>query len=217
MAAGLFLIGCSRNDGNDVLVVPESTIPATAVTVIVPDPPEPEPTASRQTLFGIGAPPATEECPAGLLDNNSSVSTVGLDEVLFGMTVNAASDAAGVCLVPETAANGTCYYVRPVGGPDGIGFMVTNGTIERVDIIDGPITTRSGAGIGSTEQQILDLFPGKIETTTSPFGDGNWLAFIPSDADDQQFRVIWETNDEGVVTQYRSGRRPQVEQVNGCA
>ncbi len=218
VAAGLFLLvitGCSSNDGNDVLVVPDSTIPAPAVTVVV-QPPESTPSATRQVLFSSGAPPATEECPTGLLDSNSSVSTVGLDEVLFGMTVNAASTAAGVCLIADGEANADCHYVQPAGGPDGVGFMVTNGTIERVDIIAGTIATRSGAGIGKTEQQILDLFPGKIETTASPFGDGNQLAFIPSDADDQQFRVIWETDTDGVVTQFRSGRRPQVERINGC-
>lgn len=215
VAAGLFLIGCSKNDGNDVSVVPDSTTPNTAATVVVSTEPPPK-EVTRQQLFANGAPAANDECPVGLLDSNSSVSTVGLDEVLFGMTVNAASNAAEACLIPEGAATAECHYVRPVGGPDGVGFMVTNGTIERVDIISGSITTRSGAGIGKTEQQILDLFPGKIETTASPYGDGNWLAFIPSDADDQQFRVIWETDAEGVVTQFRSGRRPQVERHNGC-
>ena len=219
MAAGLFLLilsGCSSNDGNEVLVVPETSVAAPAETVVVTEAP-PVTQLTRVPFFASAAPAATDECPAGLLDNNSSVSTVGLDEILFGMTVNAASEASSSCLVPEGVADRACHYVRPVGGPDGVGFMVTEGTIERVDIISGPITTRSGAGIGTTEQEILDLFPGRIETSASPFGDGNLLTFVPVDADDQQFRVIWETDADGVVTQFRSGRRPQVERPNGCA
>ena len=130
VAAGLILLilsGCSGDDGNDVLVVPETTVAAPAATVVVTEAPPPT-SVTRQTLFAEGAPAATDDCPAGLLDNNSSVSTVGLDEVLFGMTVAAASNATSACLVPEGAADRACHYVRPVGGPDGVGFMVTDGT-----------------------------------------------------------------------------------------
>ncbi len=209
----LLFTSCSSDPDDEVLVVPSSA-PEPVVTIApVTQPPAPP---ERADLFATAAPAATAECPVGGLDNNSSVSTVGLDEVLFGMTVNQAQSAAGICLVPENEVARDCYYVRPVGGPDGVGFMVTNGTIERVDIISGTLTTRSGAGLRSTEQQILDLFPGKIETTTGAFG-GNQLAFIPSDADDQQFRVIWETNADGNVVSFRSGRLPQVSSASGCA
>ncbi len=216
MAAGLFFSGCSSSGDGDVLVLPATTQPVQAPATVVVAEVEPEPVLQRQKLFAQAAPAATADCGPGLLDSNSSVSTVGLDEVLFGMTVARAAEASETCLVPEGEATQACHYVRPVGGPDGVGFMVTQGTIERVDIISGSITTRSGAGIGSTAQQILDLFPGKIETKPSPFGDGEWLSFIPSDTDDQQFRVVWETNNEGVVTRFRSGRRPQVENPSGC-
>lgn len=210
--AALLFSACSSDPDDEVLVVPSSA-PQPGVSIApVTEPPAPQ----RADLFAVGAPAATAECPVGGLDNNSSVSTVGLDEVLFGMTVNQAASAAGICLAPEGEALAACHYVRPVGGPDGVGFMVTNGTIERVDIISGTLTTRSGAGLSSTEQQILDLFPGKIETTAGAFG-GNQLAFIPSDADDQQFRVIWETNAEGQVVAFRSGRLPQVASAAGCS
>ncbi len=214
MSIALLLSACSNSDDDPVLVVPASTaaptvtnapIAAPATTII-----------ERTTLFAGPAPAATADCPAGLLDANSSVSTVGLDEVRFGMTIGQAQEAAQICLVAEGESARECHYVRPVGGPDGVGFMVTEGTIERVDVIAGGVTTRSGAGVGTTEQQILDLFGSKIEARPSPTGDGKWLLFIPTDIDDKAFRVIWEIDDAGETTQFRSGRLPQVEWANGC-
>lgn len=212
--AVLLLGACSNSDDDPVLVVPASTAAPspTSAPVVAPA----TTTVQRVALFDSAAPIATDDCPGGLLDNNSSVSTVGLDEVRFGMTISQAEEAARVCLVAEGEAVRACHYVRPVGGPDGVGFMVTEGTIERVDIIAEGLTTRSGAGIGTTEQQILELFGAKIETRPNPLGVGNWLLFIPTDTDDQQFRVIWEVDEAGETSAFRAGRLPQVEWANGC-
>ncbi len=88
--------------------------------------------------------------------------------------------------------------------------MVSQGTIERVDIVSGPITTRSGVGIGSPVERVVEIFGDQI----NPSGDGRTLVFIPSDESDAEFRVIFET-DTAVVTSLRSGRIPQV-RWNDC-
>jgi hypothetical protein len=139
------------------------------------------------------------------LDRASSLSTVGLDTVTFGMTVKQAEKAAGTEMVPEAAPNADCYWVTPTEAPKGIRFMVSEGTIERVDIVAGPITTRSGIGIGTPVERVIELFGDQVD----PSADGATLVFVPSDASDSEFRVIFET-DTKVVTSLRSGRVPQV-------
>lgn len=147
------------------------------------------------------------------LSNRSTVSTVGLDTVHFGMTVNDAQKAAGTVLVPA-GPTGTCYHVVPHDAPDGIVFLVHSGTVERVDINSGPITTRSGVGVGSPESLVTDLFGDSIEREVRLDGTVD-LVFVPSDAGDQNYRVVFNIAD-GAVRAFKSGRLPQVMLDTGC-
>lgn len=143
------------------------------------------------------------------------MSTVGIDRVVFGMTVNQAEKAIDGTLVAVSEVSDTqCYRVRPAGGPAGVEFTVTAGTIERVDLSNPSITTRSGAGVGSTEAELVELFGDRV-STESRAGGGNNVIFTPADASDAAFRVIFET-DGTTVTRFRSGRVPQVEAENPC-
>lgn len=148
-------------------------------------------------------------------DSSSSVSTVGIDAVTFGMTISQAEAALAGTLVPvDGATEGDCYLIRPGGGPAGVELTVTLGTIERVDVTAPEITTRSGAGVGMTEDDLFALFGDRL--TSSPrTGGGNTIVFTPADAGDAAFRVIFET-DGSMVTSFRSGRVPQVEATAPC-
>jgi hypothetical protein len=172
-----------------------TTVQATTTTVTTVPPDNPE-------QFG---PPR--------LSNRSTVSTVGLDEIHFGMTVAAAQQAAGTVLVPA-GPTGACYHVVPHDAPEGIVFLVHSGTIERVDINGGPITTRSGVGVGSPESMVTDLFGDRIEREVRVDGTVD-LVFVPSDAGDQNYRVVFNVS-EGVVRAYKSGRLPMVRLDTGC-
>lgn len=147
------------------------------------------------------------------LNNESTISTVGLDSVTFGMTVNQAQQAAGTALVPA-GPRGNCYHVVPHDAPEGIVFLVHQGTIERVDINSGLITTRSGVGIGSSETLIIDLFGDSIEREVRVDGTVD-LIFVPNDPGDRNYRVVFNIAN-GLVRSFKSGRLPQVMQVTGC-
>ena len=147
------------------------------------------------------------------LGRSSTVSTVGLDTVHFGMTVNEAQQAAGTVLVPA-GPTGACYHVVPYDAPEGIVFLVHEGTIERVDINSGPITTRSGVGVGSPESMVTDLFGDSIQREVRVDGTVD-LVFVPSDPGDRNYRVVFNIA-EGAVRAYKSGRLPQVMLDTGC-
>jgi len=147
------------------------------------------------------------------LGANSSVSTVGLDTVNFGMTVFQAEQAAGTSMIPCEPVS-ECYRVTPVDAPEGISFVVHEGTIERVDIASGPITTVSGVGIGTDESRIIELFGDQIER--DPIDDATTnLVFVPTDESDAEFRVVFTMRD-GVVQTFRSGRVPLVLDATPC-
>ncbi|MDW3176645.1 MAG: hypothetical protein R8J94_04570 [Acidimicrobiia bacterium] len=202
MALAFLVTACGGGDDASVETVPPiSEAPTTVATT----------TSSTTTTTTTEAPIFTGDPE---FDSTSSVSTVGIDVVTFGMTIAQAEAALDGILVPVDAVSGECFQVRPGGGPAGVELVVTAGTIERVDITNPEITTRSGAGVGMAEDALLALF-GERLTSTPRAGGGNTIVFTPADAGDAAFRVIFET-DGSAVTSFRSGRVPQVEPISPC-
>jgi hypothetical protein len=151
------------------------------------------------------------------LTNQSKLFINGVGQVRVGMTVSQAAKAAGTKLVGD-APNNNCYYVKPQNQPKNLSFMVTKGRISRVDVRQNTqITTLKGAKIGDTEAQIKSLYPGQIKVTPHKYvPGGHYLTFVPKDRSNQNYRVVFET-DGKLVTQFRSGKLPEVEFVEGCS
>lgn len=206
----LALTACG-GDESDATV---GTVPPASVGS--PDTPTTVATTTTTVAAVIATTTTTEPSFEGTpeFDTNSSVSTVGIDAVTFGMTIARAENAVAGTFVP-VGQTGECYQVRPSGGPNGVLLTVTAGTVERVDITNPEITTRSGAGVGMSEEGLASLFGDRLTTETSSTG-GNRIIFTPSDPGDADFRVIFET-DGSVVTTFRSGRLPQVDPTTPCA
>ena len=206
LAAVLLVAACGGDQSAaSVDTVPPTTVATTVVTTTTT-------TIATTTTTSTVAPTLVGD---PLFDGASTVSTVGIDRVMFGMTLNQAERALEGELVPVSEPfNIECYKVRPAGGPVGVEFTVTAGTIERVDLSTDLVTTRSGAGVGSTEESLRSLFGDSVHTEARS-GGGNNIVFTPSDASDAAFRVIFET-DGTTVTRFRSGRVPQVEPTDFC-
>lgn len=180
----------------------------------------PTPVTSSPAPAVTPAPPATTPSPKEKLTAESRATIYGVGPVRVGMTLDEARQAAGIpiTLLDEEASPG-CRYAKPAGMNEGIGLMVIDNRIARIDIWDAmPIKTRSGLGIGSTKAEILQRFPGQIEEQPHEYvPGGQYLLFVPKDAADQNYRIVFETDPEGVVTQYRVGRLPEVRWIEGCA
>jgi hypothetical protein len=167
------------------------------------------------------------------LTEQSKLVIDGIGPIRVGMTVAEAETTARVKLVEKggRAGGGGCYYLWPQKGLQYLGLMAisnqenspidrTRDRIVRVDIFKGSsISTLSGAKIGDTEAQIMALYPGRIKVTshqyTGPQG-GHYLTYTPKDSSDKNFRIVFETL-KGRVTQFRSGKLPEVAYVEGCA
>ena len=220
---------CSGTNDDDVAVVAESTpTPLAGQPTPAPTEAETEPTGSTEdedstsdtededtTDDDVGddedpidpdpTPPADLDLSQPAFTESSKISTVGLDEIFFGMTAEAAANAAGTAWDPDRPTSGQCWFGAPINGPVGVDFMVWNGSVERVDISTELITTRSGAGVGSTPEELRAVFGDSLDES-----DPELLAFVPSDEGDAEFRILFEVSD-GAVTSFRSGRLPMVE------
>ncbi|HBL14448.1 MAG TPA: hypothetical protein DD379_24280, partial [Cyanobacteria bacterium UBA11162] len=152
------------------------------------------------------------------LTESSKVAINGIGPIRVGMTVKEAENSADIKLIrEEIGAHENCSYVKSQTGPSGVEFMVIDDRIARVNIYENPrITTVGGAKIGDTEERIKSLYPGQIEVSPHEYvPGGHYLTFVPKDAQDQQYRVVFETDGKR-VTDFRAGRIPEVEYVEGC-
>ena len=158
------------------------------------------------------------------LTERTKLAINGIGPIRVGMTVDEASQSAGIRLI-RIGSGGLdeyqCSYVQPQGEPKGISFMVTKGRIARVDISSKRITTIKGARIGDNENRILSLYPGQIKAKPHPYvsrppDNGKYLTFVPKDAVDKNYRLIFETS-KNRVDRFRSGKLPEVEYIEGCS
>jgi hypothetical protein len=165
---------------------------------------------------------ASERAAAGdsahAAPGNPAVMTVterGIGPLRVGMTVPEASASLGGALAaPAGTDTAGCHYVQWRGGPPGVRFLVEGGRIARVDVDSTGIRTAAGAGIGDTEEQVQRLYPGRVSVTPQKYANGHYLTVTPGAAD-TSYAIVFETS-EGKVTRFRSGRRPQVQYVEGC-
>jgi hypothetical protein len=147
------------------------------------------------------------------------LSTNGIGLVKVGMTVIQAEQASGWAFSTPSGGNrdGSCFTVTTNSLPQSY-FMVINGKVARVAILNPQIMTLRGAKIGDSESRIKELYP-EIKVTPAPYMSSRgakYLTFYPKDREDRDYRLIFETY-KGKVVVFRSGKVPAVEYIEGCA
>ena len=147
-----------------------------------------------------------------ILTNSDTITTAGLGPVRVWHTLSDAQDAAGVIFNAASTGSEACQYYTPAAGATGASFMVVNDEIVRIDISSGPITSKSGYGIGATKDAIKAAFGSKIKESAA----GDSLTFVPVTVGDKSMRVIWELDANGSVTSLRTGRLAHVTSKIGC-
>lgn len=208
LSAALVFASCGGDDDSETTVGTVPPVSVTSSTTFTTT------TAAPTTTSSIA--PTRDFTGSPAFNSSSSVTTSGIDAVFFGMTLGQASNAVEAEFAPTSEpVDPVCQTYFPAGGPDGVVITVTAGTIERVDITTEELTTRSGAGVGMTEEALFELFGSSLSQEPRD-GGGNTITFTPSDPADAEFRVIFET-DGTAVTSFRSGRLPQVASTSPCS
>ena len=157
------------------------------------------------------------------------VSVGGLGPLRLGMTIQEAANAAQVSftVAPLTQSAVCQYYLpetydpekdAPVAPIDGIGLMVVNDQVIRIDIWPGSsVKTLSGLGIGSTVEDVKAAYDAQIDVTPHPHTKGSYLTLTPEASGSNLFSLVFETDGGGTVTQFRTGQLPAVTWAEGCS
>jgi hypothetical protein len=147
-----------------------------------------------------GAPPMT-------------VTEFGIGPIRAGVTVAEAAQAIGGGFAAPKGGTAGCTYAVLTKAPPGLAVMLEDGKVARVDVRSGTIATAAGARIGDSEARIKTLYPDRVTITPHKYvRGGHYLTVTPADTN---YRIVFETNGKK-VTSYRSGRTPEVEQVEAC-
>lgn len=156
--------------------------------------------------------------------DDAVLSSAGLGPIRIGMTVSELEAELGVDLAIETIDGnvaGACGQVAPttsiardvwilleLTGPD-------DAIIRRVSTFSGPWFTPSGITVGSTQQDVLETFPGQIEESPHVYRDGTYMRYLPNNAADPN--TVEFVNEDGTIAEIRVGDRGWVGLVEGCA
>jgi len=225
-ALALLATACGSNEGGD------ETVDDTTDTAEVAEPTateEPEPSATPIVLPTSTPGPTATPTPSGPLEsptpsaillttaftNYSKVTTVGIDEVQFGMYETDAALAASTSWtrIDDGFGGPNCYAVAPSNGPEGVELWIYYGRVERVDIEHPDLRTPSHLGLGNTLVELQGQLGSRLDYVDN--SDGSVTAtFTPSDEGDSEFRIVFELEEDQVV-RYRSGRQNVVNLTRG--
>jgi len=148
-----------------------------------------------------------------------TVTGDGFGKVRFGMQIAEAEQALGHKLVPLVAGVGeeeACRYYKADGALPNLAFTTADGVVVRLDVQPGSdIVTDTGAKIGDSEAQVLELYKGRVEVQPHKYTgpEGHYLVVKGGDG---KVQLVFET-DGAKVLNYRAGIEPQVQYVEGCS
>lgn len=166
-------------------------------------------------------PPAT----APMTDSGQQAADAGLarmdgyGDMRFGMSVDEAKQAWGGELQgaqPDEA--GGCHYLSPkwVKQQSDFAFMFEGGKFVRYDVGTAKEAAPGGGKVGMGADEIDRLYAGRIEKMPHKYVEGGQYLVV-ADASGGSGKLLFETDKDGKVTEWRVGVPPQVDYVEGCS
>lgn len=142
----------------------------------------------------------------------------GYDEVRLGMSAEEVREVWDGELNGAPMQGSTCHYLNPVGNPSIAYFalMIEDGRFVRYDVGNDRESAPGGGKRGMAAAQIQQLYSGRIEQQNHKYvQDGHYLRI--AQAGGGAGVLIFETDADGIVTEWRIGVPPQVDYVEGCS
>lgn len=141
----------------------------------------------------------------------------GFGDARFGMDGERVRSVWSGELQGEAAEGSGCYHLSPVG--DGelarVAMMFEDGPFVRYSVVNDDLTAPGDGKRGMTIEQIEALYPGRMEQSNHKYVIGGHYLRIRQEGG--QHVLVFETDADGIVTEWRVGVPPQVDYVEGCS
>lgn len=159
---------------------------------------------------------ATTDSAAAPPDTAWTVSPAGLGPAVIGQTLAQLNAALNDSLTPVDPLDPSCGHVTPKGFPAGTRLMIVDDSVARIEVDSAGVRTTDGAQVGDSEQSVLQLYAGRVLVLPHKYTGPEGHYLIVNAQGDTMSRIVFETDGQK-VTEYRAGRRPAVDYVEGCA
>ena len=164
---------------------------------------------------------ATPSAPAPISTSGAGdrqASFAGYGDVKFG-TAAADMETAWGGKLDEVGKdiNADCYFMTPawVKTPAEFNFMVSEGKFARVGTDSAKYAAPGGGKVGMTEAALQALYDNGLTASPHAYTDGKYLSINASGV--APTRLVFETDEKGIVTEWRVGVTPEVDYVEGCS
>lgn len=168
------------------------------------------------------SPPAAAapvETPASKADGNSEqASFTGYGDIKFGTLAADMGKAWGGELKDVGKDyNASCYFMTPawVKTPAEFNFMVSDGKFARFGTESAKYAAPGGGKVGMREAELQALYNNALQASPHKYTDGKYLSIAASGV--APTKLVFETDAQGVVTEWRIGLLPEVDYVEGCS
>lgn len=166
-------------------------------------------TVASGSTTGATSRPAPTPPPAGMV-----VTPIGIGPVRAGMSLAELRDALDSVRFTDPDSM-RCAYPKFRGLPDGVWVMVEQGIVGRIDVQKGDVPTAEGIRIGDTKAKVQSTYGSRMRAVPHKYTDGQYLEI--SSPQDTMHLIVFETNVQGTVLRFRSGKIPQVRYVESCS
>ena len=171
--------------------------------------------------------PTTQSTPADLKDssprNNQSKANPagfnGFGPAKFGGNEEDIRMSWGRPLKASKPAKGmSCYYLYSDTMPHqrGVSFMLEDGHFVRYDVHDPRQTAPGNIVVGDSTSAIMQAYAGRVHNQPHKYIEGAHTLIV-TPPQDIRTRLIFETDANDKVIEWRIGVPPQVYYVEGCS
>ena len=179
--------------------------------------------AVYERMAELIADPFTGQQFATWPPDDAVLSSAGLGPIRIGMLVSELEAELGTDLTVETIDDirNACGWIATTTAIAREVFIIVEATgggegiVRRVSTVGGPWFTPSGITVSSSQQDVIETFPGQIEERPHVYTDGTYMRFLPNDADDPN--TVEFVNEGGRIAEIRAGDRDWVGLIEGCA
>lgn len=171
--------------------------------------------------------PTTQSIPAEISDSSSKdkqskVNPAGFNgfgPARFGGNEEDIRISWGRPLKASKPAKGmSCYYLYSDTMPQqrGVSFMLEDGRFVRYDVHDPRQTAPGNIVVGDSTSAIMQAYAGHVHNQPHKYIEGAHTLIV-TPPQDTQARLIFETDANDKVIEWRVGVPPQVYYVEGCS
>lgn len=149
---------------------------------------------------------------AQAFDPADRITKDGLGDVRIGMSISSVEEVLGTTLddLSNAAGDGSCATAS-LG--DKVYGLFTRSVLARIYVSTSRYRTRKGIHVGDRASAVMRAYGGRVRSVRHAYVPGGRYLKVTMG----HRRIVFETSATGRITSISTGRKPEVDYIEGCA